>query len=622
MSGSYVFDPRHAACKSPFGAVCCKQTISFNCRPLLSELFCRCTLVLYHEFSGKTEEIPMTPVGPEDTRFRFTTQITAPETPELTWYHFRFERHHGGGCILDKSGYRTGDPVAPWQLTTYLPNDTPEWFGGGITYQIFPDRFRRTAIPSPEGMPGNRWVHTDWTDAPAWRPDPDGEVRNRDFFGGSFSGMMEKLDDLAALGVTTIYLCPIFESASNHRYNTATYEKIDPMLGTEEDFRAFCEAVHTRGMKVMLDGVFNHTGSQSIYFNDDGYYPSLGAAQSKDSPYYDWFRFKHWPDDYDSWWGIKTLPAVREEAESYVKYIIEDENSIVRRWLRAGADGWRLDVADELPDWFIERCRKAVVDTKPDAFLLGEVWEDASNKIAYDQRRSYLLGRGLHSVMNYPFRTALLNWLKGGAAIDFLDAMETLRENYPPAAFSSTLNFLGTHDTARILTVLGADEQLATKEARSTYRLSAEERNRGMLLLRLAALVLYAFPGSPMIYYGDEAGMEGWEDPFNRGTYPWGQETPALVEYFKKLGTLRKEYASLQHGLLRWLTVDGAALAFTREYQEESVICAVNGGTVSQSLTFPCSGSSVCDLLTGKVFPCVNGLCTLTLPPHSGYLFV
>ena len=209
------------------------------------------------------------------------------------------------------------------------------------------------------------------------------------------------------MGVTTLYLNPIFESASNHRYNTANYGKIDPLLGTEEDFRTLCRTAHELGMHVILDGVFNHTGSQSIYFNDDGFYPTVGASQSQDSPYFDWYSFHPWPSDYDSWWGIRTLPAVREESTSYQRYIIDDEDAIIRRWLRCGADGWRLDVADELPDWFIEKLRTAVEETKPEALLIGEVWEDASNKIAYSLRRRYLLGSELHGVMNYPFRTAL-----------------------------------------------------------------------------------------------------------------------------------------------------------------------------------------------------------------------
>ena len=201
-------------------------------------------------------------------------------------------------------------------------------------------------------------------------------------------------------GVSTLYLCPIFESDSNHRYNTGDYDKIDPMLGTEEDFTRLCTKAHALGIHVMLDGVFNHTGNNSRYFNALGSYPSLGAAQSKESPYYPWYNFQEWPHRYDCWWGIHTLPAVNESHPEYIDFIIEGKDAVIRRWLRAGADAWRLDVADELPDEFIARIRRVMMEEKAESFLLGEVWEDGSNKIAYSKRRKYLLGRETHGLMN------------------------------------------------------------------------------------------------------------------------------------------------------------------------------------------------------------------------------
>ena len=371
----------------------------------------------------------------------------------------------------------------------------------------------------------------------------------------------------------------------------------------------------------MLDGVFNHTGSQSIYFNEDGFYPNSGAAQSKESPYYNWFNFKHWPDDYDSWWGIKTLPAVREESESYVDYIIDNENSIIRRWLRCGADGWRLDVADELPDWFIEKIRTAVVETDPNAFLLGEVWEDASNKISYDRRRSYIFGKGLHSVMNYPFRTAVMDFLRGGNAAAFKETMETLRENYPPDVYYSALNFLGTHDTPRILTMLGAEEKPETRGERAAFRLSPAQRALGISRVKLAALILFSFPGSPMVYYGDEAGMEGWEDPFNRGSYPWGGEDADLKARFTQLAAARKAHPALQRGTIRYRAAEGPLLVFARELDGETLICAVNAGETPEKLTLPWNGTAT-DLLSGAQFAAQSGKLTLYLSPRSGMLLL
>lgn len=624
MSEPFVFDPRCDLCKSPFGAVVCGQTITLHCRPLTAEGFTHCSLLLYREFADLRTEQELTCDGPEAERTRFSITLPAPEEPDLVWYHFRFWREDGSGCLLDRSGYRSDEYVAPWQLTVYQESHTPQWFGSGMTYQIFPDRYCR--LPDDEadvtGLVGNRWVHEDWTDTPEWRPDPDGEIRNRDFFGGTLRGITSRLDNLRDMGVSTLYFCPIFESASNHRYNTADYTKIDPLLGTEDDFRELCAQAKQCGIHVLLDGVFNHTGSQSLYFNADGFYPTLGAAQSKDSPYFDWFSFHPWPEDYDAWWGIRTLPAVREESPSYGEYIIDGKDSIIRRWLQAGADGWRLDVADELPDWFIEKIRRTVAETKPDALLLGEVWEDASTKVAYSQRRRYLLGHELHGVMNYPFRTALLAYLQGGDADRFRETMETLRENYPPAAFYSAMNFLGTHDTARILTVLGASQTPADKAARAAYRLSPAERATGTALVKLAALVLFTFPGSPTVYYGDELGMEGWEDPFNRGTYPRQGGDRDLLAWFTLLGRLRQRAPALQKGVIRYLYTSGPLLAYAREDGGTRLVTVVNAGDAPARLTLPWKGASARDLLTGRHFSSRKGFLTLDLPARSGLLLV
>ena len=360
------------------------------------------------------------------------------------------------------------------------------------------------------------------------------------------------------------------------------------MLGDEEDLRRLCEKARARGMHVMLDGVFNHTGNNSRYFNALGAYPSLGAAQSPESPYYDWYSFHHWPDRYDCWWGIHTLPAVNESRPSYIEFIIEGDESVIRRWLRAGADAWRLDVADELPDEFIARIRRGHHGGEAEGFLLGEVWEDGSNKIAYSRRRKYLLGRETHGLMNYPFRVSAMDYLRGGDAAAFREAMETIRENYPRPAFYSCMNMLGTHDNPRILTLLGTypKEAPPTRDERAHYRMSPEEYHRGCRLLQTGGIILYAFPGSPTIFYGDEAGMEGYEDPFNRGTFPWGREDRMLQRRFALLGSLRNNRRSLQEGELRWLHAQGHGLAFARELADEITIAATNAGDDPLFLSF------------------------------------
>ncbi len=618
MSEPFVFDPRCTLCKYPYGAVPCGAPVTLHVRPEGWEGFVRCTLLLRQEFSGQDREWELPAEGWDGERQRFSLTFPAPETPELCWYAFRFTRADGSVRYLDASGW-CSEPQHRWQMTVYdAASPTPGWFGEGLTYQIFPDRFRRSHLPDMAKMPWGRRLHENWDDIPDYLPDESGEYC-RDFFGGDLAGIREKLPYLRELGVETLYLCPIFEASSNHRYNTGDYRRIDPMLGTEEDFRALCAEAHALGIRVILDGVFNHNGKDSRYFNADGRYDTVGAAQSQDSPYYPWFHFHPWPTDYDAWWGIRDLPAVNESAPSYRDFIFEGEDSVIRHWLRAGADGWRLDVADELPDDFIAGIRRAMDGTKPGRLLLGEVWEDGSNKIAYSQRRKYLLGGETHCLMNYPFRTAALCYLRGGDAADFRESMETIRENYPAPAFQSAMNFLGTHDTPRVLSLLGEGQTPADKAERAAYRLSPEEERLGKERWKLASALLYAFPGSPMLFYGDEAGLQGLEDPFCRGGYPWGREDEDLLAWFRLLGRLRKR-PSLRRGDLTWLHAQGPLLAFRRQAEGETTAAAFNAGDAEAALTLPWEGREALDLLTGQRFAAWEGRIALCLPARGAVL--
>ena len=604
---STYFDSRDPACKSPFGAVPCGTEVSFAVFCTDEENIAGGELRVTEEFAGKEQAVPLSLSGGA-----WRCVYAAPRRPELAWYRFSLRRRSGETVTL-----------AQRQLTVYEEyGAAPDWFGRGVSYQIFPDRFCRSRVPDPAGLVGDRTVHENWQDTPEFRPDERGEIRNRDFFGGDLAGIISKLDYLKSLGVTTLYLNPIFEAASNHRYNTADYMAIDPMLGTAEDFRALCREAHARGMRVLLDGVFNHTGSASRYFNADGFYPELGAAQSKDSPYYNWYHFTHWPDSYDAWWGIKTLPAVEENQASYRDFIIRSEDSVVRHWLRCGADGWRLDVADELPDDFIAELRQAMDAEKPDCLLLGEVWEDGSNKIAYDRRRKYLLGRETHGLMNYPFRTAALDWLCGGDAAAFRESMEQLRENYPSPAFYSAMNFLSTHDTPRILTLLGGEPTPADKAERAAAQLSPAGRELARRRLMLGALLLYTFPGSPTVYYGDEAGMEGYEDPLNRRAFPWGAEDEELLRWYRKLGQLRGGRPSLQRGDICYLYADGSGLALRRQWDGEVTTAAMNSGKEPLTMTLSWPHPIATDAMTGQQFLADHGTVRLILPPVSGVLLV
>ena len=411
-----------------------------------------------------------------------------------------------------------------------------------------------------------------------WRPTKEGLVLNNDFYGGNFKGITEKMDYIASLGVSIIYLNPISKSFSSHRYDTGDYKTPDPMLGTEADFTAMCDAAHQRGIKVVLDGVYSHTGSNSLYFNKDKTFPGQGAFNSKESPYYPWFTFHNWPYHYNSWWNFDTLPTVNKMDPNFIDYIITGEDSVVAHWLKAGADGFRLDVVDELPDEFIFLLKKRIREIRPDALLIGEVWEDASNKSSYGVRRRYFVDGVLDSAMNYPFRKAIIDFIRGwDGGPGLKNTVMTLAENYPPQVFQCNMNLLGTHDTMRILTALvdtfdgGREEQAKRFLSRSQY-LHAQER------LIMAAFLQYTLPGSPSLYYADEAGMEGHKDPFNRRTYPWGHEDMDLLGHFKRLGQLRKTCEVLRLGDIQFFRADDRQLGFSRSWQDKTVLVYMNRG--------------------------------------------
>lgn len=621
MTNDPLFNPRDPRYKMPYGAVAAGTQVHYTLRPDRAEGFSRAFLIARLEQEGnRTIELPMSLTDTTPDQDVFSCTLDTGAYVGLIWYSFRLENH---------SGRRE---LGTYQLTVYDGSDAvPRWFGRGLCYQIFPDRFRRAAeppLPDPAGMVGNRRLHADWSEEPWDGPietAPDGQdVYNRDFFGGNLAGITEKLDYLADLGVETLYLCPIFESAENHRYSTADYRKIDPLLGTEAAFQQLCQAAHLRGMRIVLDGVFSHTGFTSRYFNGDGFYDTIGAAQSQDSQYYHWYQWIHWPEQYQSWWGIASLPNLDKYNPDYRNFLFDGPNSVIPHWLNLGADGWRLDVADELPDDFVQGIHHAARKASPDALVLGEVWEDGSTKIAYGVRRKHLLGHHLDGLMNYPFRNALLHFLQGGAGSEFQEAMEALREHYPPFAFYNAMNFLGTHDTPRILTLLGngGDGKDHSRDWRRSHRLPDWERERGVTLLKLGLLVLYGFPGAPTLYYGDEAGLQGFEDPWNRRTYPWGREDQALLDFCRTLGRFRRESEALRQGELLWGACRQNTVVFRRSVPGELAAVAVNRGESPETITLPWPRESgpVTDQLTGQCYQPGDGQLTFLLNGQTGVL--
>ncbi len=470
----------------------------------------------------------------------------------------------------DQTNMEAGDF---WQLSCIPATfSVPEDCSGAVMYQIFPDRFYAKGVCDTAGKIEPFWIHTDKKDTPEYRPDARGEVQNCDFFGGNLRGIAEKLDYLADLGVKILYLNPIFKAWSNHRYDTADYKKIDELLGTEEDFSRLCRMAHRRGMKIILDGVFSHTGSNSIYFQD--------VLKNPDSPYRSWYDFQEYPEKYTSWWGIKTLPCVKETDEQYRRYIIGDEDSVIAHWLRAGADGFRLDVADELPDSFIAELRTRLKQIKPDALLIGEVWEDASNKTSYGQRRRYFIDGELDSVMNYPFRKAILDYISGkDDGNGFCRTVMSIAENYPPQVLHLLMNMLSTHDTPRILSLLSPKPAPATKDECAQYCMDKAERDEAVKRYLCAAFLQFMLPGMPCIYYGDEIGSEGFGDPFCRRYFDWGAlKGNAIYEFMKKLTALRNCQEVLTRGDVSIKINAPGCVTVIRTFEGVSCYATVNVG--------------------------------------------
>lgn len=495
----------------------------------------------------------------------------------LYFYYFRITTRTGAFRLFKYGDDTNMEAGSLWQVSC-VPADftTPDWAKGAVIYQLFPDRFRKSGRCDLSGKLEPYTVHADWNEEVDWRPTKEGLVLNNDFYGGNFKGIIEKMDYLAELGVNILYLNPISKSFSSHRYDTGDYKTPDPMLGTEAEFSALCNAAHQRGIKVILDGVYSHTGSDSLYFNKKRTFPGVGAYNSQNSPYYNWYNFQNWPNQYTSWWGFDTLPTVNKMHPDFIEYIITGEDSVVAHWLRVGCDGFRLDVADELPGEFLTLLKRRIRELKPDALLIGEVWEDASNKCAYGRRCRYFVDGQLDSAMNYPFRTAILNYLRdrdGGEKL--AGTVMTIAENYPPQVLLCNMNLLGTHDTPRILTALvddfqGGREEQAGRFLTPSQRALAEER------LLMAAFLQYMLPGAPSLYYGDEAGMEGHKDPFNRRTYPWGRENSVLLSHFRCLGQLRKQYEALRLGDIRFFQAGDGKLGFSRSYGGKTVKIYLN----------------------------------------------
>lgn len=612
----YPYDSRNSLYRSHLGAVPAGETLRLR---LLLHKDAHCFdafLRIVNDADNQLCEIPMTAAEWLCDYQFYDCEITTAEG--LYWYDFRYTSAHGEFFVVKSEnslGIVSQCQGDRFQLTVY-DNEfaTPDWLKGGLIYQIFPDRFYNSG-KEKSGVPTDRFVCEDWSKQPEYRQNNGICSLGNDYYGGDLEGIRQKLPYLQELGVSCIYLNPIFEAHSNHRYNTANYEKIDMLLGDEADLENLCKEAKKRGIKIILDGVFSHTGDDSIYFNRTGRYGAGGAYRDLNSPYHEWFKFYDYPNGYDAWWGVKTLPETNEDNDSFTEYITGD-NGILRRYLKLGIGGWRLDVADELPDKFLDKLRVAIKAEKPDAYILGEVWEDASNKISYGARRKFLRGAQLDSVMNYPFANAILNFVKQGGGDVLSETVHTVLENYPKCSVDTLMNHLGTHDTARVLTILGkSDSFIGDRAWQSMQKLSECEYSQGIKRLKAAAVIQYTLPGVPSLFYGDEAGVQGYGDPFCRATYPWGKENKSLIDFYKTLGSVRRDCKAFTDGDFYTIFATTDAIAYTRKNKSGSAFIAVNRGSNPATIDVPdefkgarCFGKQIQD---GAVVLCEYEYCII-----------
>lgn len=553
-----VHDSQSIKFRRPFGAVEVGQEVKLSII-VDREIIVAVELI---QFDGTRLNMGMQKEYLNNGEFRYSIEIDTSDALGILEYYFilidGYDRLYYGNNDEHLGGVGqlyTYNPV-PYQITVYEKSYVPTWYKEGVIYQILIDRFyngnENNTINCPKE---NSFIYGRWNDSPMYIKDNFGRIVRWDFYGGNLKGVLKKLDYIKSLGATIIQLSPIFKSPSCHKYDTGDYEVIDEMFGTKDEFKELCEVAESKGIKIILDIVLSYTSSDSKYFNKLGNYDEVGAYNSPNSIYHNWYKFIKYPYKYESWWGINERPNVNSMQAGYINYIVKNENSIIKKWIDFGASGWRLNVMDELPDEFIELVRARIQKINKDIILLGDTWDDASNKISYSKRRKYLQGKEVQAATNYPLRESLINFIKGYIKSDkFKRKIMSLYENYPRESFYGNINIVGTSETERILSVL--DENIE--------------------LFRLLLVIQFTLPGVPLIYYGDEAGLKGGKDPDNRKSYPWGNENKELINFYHKIVSIRNDENGLKKGDLNIYKTDSDIFAFERNYENEKVIVLVN----------------------------------------------
>ena len=605
--------------RSPFGAVRCGDSVRLGFRVLGGKVE-RAKLILYGDDFRREYAV-------EQEGDIFRAEIKAPMKPAALWYTFLIETEDSAHWLCpDESGYRgrlfAGEREG-FRLTVFLKEfNTPEWFRSSIMYQIFPDRFAcstddkvRAGIEYHRALGQTPQLHESIEEPVRWQPRSfEAAYSPDDFYGGTLRGIIEKLPYLKDLGISCLYLNPIVEARSNHRYDTSDYLKVDPILGTNEDFEELSRRAAELGIRIILDGVFSHTGADSIYFNRGERYPVKGACQGKASPYYDWYEFKSFPNEYRCWWGFEDLPEVDELNKNWQNFVISGKDSVVKTWLRRGAAGWRLDVADELPDEALALIRKAAREENEDALILGEVWEDAVIKESFGGRRNYALGYSLDTVMNYPLRSAVLDFAHRRIdAYGLRDFLLSQQMNYPAPMYYSLMNLLGSHDVERLSSALASKVIIKTlpREKQLELVFTAEDYAEAKKLEKLCAAIQFSLPGVPSIYYGDEQGMRGVGYPFNR--LPFREDDAELHSLYRELCHRREFSRALSTGharfdaqsadvLLILRYIKGGRDALGKPAEDGAWLTVINRGSEAAMYSFDCSEAGF-----GLVSGCIVG---------------
>ena len=564
-----IFDPN--VDKFPIGPVKKNQNINFKIKVKCDTNVNKVVLVLRYEKDNYTQFLECNLSYYDINYFVYECNVKL-KNSGLYWYHFEVDTDEGMLYVNKSNRYVASlNSNEEFPLTVIKKErDISSLYKGGIIYHIFVDRFNKVGrVNLRDGFV----YRNDWGGV-ITKNTSDRTLLNYEVFGGNLKGVIEKLDYLEEIGVNIIYLSPIFMAPSNHKYDTSNYEKIDPMYGNEKILQDLIDEAKKRKIGIVLDGVFNHIGSDSIYFNKENHFDVIGAYNSKDSKYYDWFNFNNWPDDYASWWGIKTLPSVNQANKDLQDYI----SKIISKYMKMGLLGFRLDVVDEIHHELLTKICSSIYNEKKDALIIGEVWEDASTKIAYSNRRGYFLGEELNSVMNYPLKDALISYVYDNDCDKIFYVYQMIENNYPEFVKHNLMNLIGSHDTRRILSIL-------------------KEKDNYIDKLKIISGLQYTFYGIPSVFYGDEVGIQEDAPDFSRKCYPWGKENKDILDWYKTLAKIRK-HKVFKEGKLEFIKSCDGVIAYKRVSHKEEILIISN---VSDEGYIYNDGNRYQSLVTGSI---------------------